>query len=324
MKKIASLLLATMLVGTVYSQNARVFETMMEGPEGIDVLETQATSMLEDAGYTILATRESGVADECTGAVRVISAVNMPAIDDLFALNARTAPYALVDRIALFEDETGVYLSTIQPASLLRTVFLDHAGVDALAASRRSHMRNALGATMDRGYGQERKKGHIGKTMGVMAGGPFNEKIGVVAEAADLTVMEAADRIVAGFDAPDMDWDMEIAYRQDVPERDLVILGVTSDEMEARSFSIVGSGSDKERKGIACAGTAYAAAYPIEIVVSEQEGRTVVESVDAMYRMKLFFEDAGKWAFMKNMTMPGSLASEVKDRLESALLSGGM
>ena len=263
MKKIASLLLATMLVGTVYSQNARVFETMMEGPAGIEVLETQATSMLEDAGYTILATRESGVADECTGAVRVISAVNMSTMDELFALNPRTAPYALVDRIALFEDETGVYFSTIQPASLLRTVFLDDAGVDALAASRRSQMRNALGATMDRGYGQDRKKGHIGKTMGVMAGGPFNEKIGVVAEAANLTVMEAADRITAGFDAPDMDWDMEIAYRLDVPERDLVIMGVTSDEMEARSFSIVGSGSDKERKEIACAGTAYAAAYPI-------------------------------------------------------------
>lgn len=324
MKKIASLLLATMLVGTVYSQNARVFETMMEGQEGIEALETQATSMLEAAGYTILATRASGVADECTGAVRVISAVNMSSQDALFDLNERTAPYALVDRISVFEDETGVYLSTIQPVSLLRTVFLDDAGVDALAAARRTQLRDALGASMERGYGQERKQGHIGKTMGVMAGGPFDEKIGVVAEAADMTVMEAADRIAAGFDAPDMDWDMEIAYRLDVPGRNLVVMGVTSDEMEARSFSIVGSGSDKERKGIACAGTAYAAAYPIEIVISEQGGRTVVESVDAMYRMKLFFEDAGKWAFMKNMTMPGSLASEIKDRLESALAAGGM
>ena len=41
-----------------------------------------------------------------------------------------------------------------------------------------------------------------------------------------------------------------------------------------------------------------------------------------MYRLKLFFEDAGKWAFMKNMTMPGSLASEIKDRLASALANG--
>lgn len=136
--------------------------------------------------------------------------------------------------------------------------------------------------------------------------------------------MEAADQIMAGFDGPDLDWGMEIAYRLDLPDRDMVVLGVTSDEMEARSFSIVGSGSDKERKDIACAGTAYAAAYPIELVVREQDGGVVVEGVDAMYRMKMFFEDAGKWAFMKNMTMPGSLASEIKSRLEAALANTGM
>jgi len=56
--------------------------------------------------------------------------------------------------------------------------------------------------------------------------------------------------------------------------------------------------------------------------VSQQDGRVLVESVDAMYRMKLFFEDAGKWAFMKNMIMPGSLAPEIKDRLASALANG--
>lgn len=78
----------------------------------------------------------------------------------------------------------------------------------------------------------------------------------------------------------------------------------------------------QDRKDIAFAGTAYAPAYPIELVVSQQDGRVLVESVDAMYRMKLFFEDAGKWAFMKNMTMPGSLASEIKDRLASALATG--
>ena len=51
-----------------------------------------------------------------------------------------------------------------------------------------------------------------------------------------------------------------------------------------------------------------------------QNGNDVeIEMVDAMFRMKMYFEDAGKWAFMKNMTMPGSLAGEIKDRVEFAL-----
>ena len=49
---------------------------------------------------------------------------------------------------------------------------------------------------------------------------------------------------------------------------------------------------------------------PLEVVLRTTADGTTVELIDAMYRMKKFFEDAGKWAFMKNMTMPGSLADE--------------
>jgi len=324
MKHITSLIAVLLLVSVSHAQSVRVFETLLQGKAGVEALTEQAVGNLEAAGYTVLAVRPSGTASECTGAVNVISAVHPDAVPTLLALNERTAPYAAVERLAVFEDETGVYLSAIHPMSLLRTVMLDDPAVDALASDRRAALRDALSASMAREYGQDRKKGHIGKTMGVMAGGPFDEKIGVVAEAGGLSVTEAADLIVAGFGTPEMDWGMEIAYRYDVQEGNVIILGVTSDEMEAKSFSIVGAGSDKDRKDLSCAGTAYAAAYPIELVVHEVDGRVLVESVDAMYRMKLFFEDAGKWAFMKNMTMPGSLASEIKGRLESALATGGM
>jgi len=30
-----------------------------------------------------------------------------------------------------------------------------------------------------------------------------------------------------------------------------------------------------------------------------------------MYRMKMYFEDAGMWAFMKNMSMPGEIEDEI-------------
>jgi len=44
-----------------------------------------------------------------------------------------------------------------------------------------------------------------------------------------------------------------------------------------------------------------------------------VYMVDVMYRMKMYFEDAGKWAFMKNMSMPGSIEEEVTEQIENGL-----
>jgi hypothetical protein len=47
-------------------------------------------------------------------------------------------------------------------------------------------------------------------------------------------------------------------------------------------------------------------------------GAVHVRFVDSMYRMKMFFEDAGKRAFMKNMGMPGSIADEVSAQAHPA------
>ena len=59
----------------------------------------------------------------------------------------------------------------------------------------------------------------------------------------------------------------------------VVVMGFTGAEMESRSFSIV----------------------------------------EQMYRRKIFFEDAGKMKFARNMTMPGSIEDEIKSMIRSAL-----
>jgi hypothetical protein len=33
--------------------------------------------------------------------------------------------------------------------------------------------------------------------------------------------------------------------------------------------------------------------------------------------MKMFFEDAGKMAFAKNMAMPGSIEDEIRDKIKA-------
>ncbi|MFT4604221.1 MAG: hypothetical protein ACI9W4_000950 [Rhodothermales bacterium] len=106
--------------------------------------------------------------------------------------------------------------------------------------------------------------------------------------------------------------------RVDLEAQQLAILGVSGSAMEAKSFDIVVAGSDRDRKNLECPGLAHAAAYPLEMVVRQNGSAVDIEFVDAMYRMKMYFEDAGKWAFMKNMTMPGSIADELKGFIREA------
>ena len=57
----------------------------------------------------------------------------------------------------------------------------------------------------------------------------------------------------------------------------------------------------------------------IDLLTATREGEAVhTRIVDSMYRMKMFFEDAGKWAFMKNMGMPGSIKEEIVAQVETA------
>jgi len=52
--------------------------------------------------------------------------------------------------------------------------------------------------------------------------------------------------------------------------------------------------------------------------VEELDG-DLARLVDTMYRMKMYFEDAGKWAFMKNMGMPGSIHDEIAAQIKAGL-----
>jgi hypothetical protein len=54
-------------------------------------------------------------------------------------------------------------------------------------------------------------------------------------------------------------------------------------------------------------------------VVARDAGGVRVRVVDTMFRMKMYFEDAGKWAFMKNMGMPGSVEDEIAAQVRAAL-----
>jgi hypothetical protein len=92
----------------------------------------------------------------------------------------------------------------------------------------------------------------------------------------------------------------------------MVILGVSGAAMEAKAFGIVGAGNDDARSSFSCPGLAYAPAFPVELVIRRDGAQVRVETIDAMFRMKMYFEDAGQMTFARNMLMPGSIADELK------------
>ena len=160
-----------------------------------------------------------------------------------------------------------------------------------------------------------RDEGYIGKTMGIIAGGRFDEKIEEEIVIPNAERADISGKIENALSQPGKEWGMHTVYHVALDEFDADIFGIAGAKVASKSFDIVGSGSDDTRGDFKCPGLAHASAYPIELVVAKEKGAIRVRMVDAMFRMKIYFEDAGKWAFMKNMGMPGSIRDEIINRI---------
>ena len=331
---IRQLFLGVLITGTTLSwatppayaggENFRVYEYVIEKAERpYEDLRNAIPERARLDGWEVLAVRDAGIQEGCNFRSTVVALVQPEFAAELMKLNPATAPYAIVDRINIFEDENGAHVSIVNPRSIYRTVFLDSPDCLQPAALHRDALRslilNATGAAGSvRPYGQKRSKGHIGRTMGVMAGGSFDSKL------KDFVVVKGGDwQSVLGktgqlFAAPESEWGLHVIYRYELPMYQVAVLGFSGDRIESKSASIVKAGSDKSRKELTCPGLAHNAAYPFEVVV-RSDGRDVhVQAVEAMFRMKMYFEDAGKMAFMKNMGMPGSIYDSLAKPLRAA------
>jgi hypothetical protein len=87
--------------------------------------------------------------------------------------------------------------------------------------------------------------------------------------------------------------------------------------MEGRAFHI--AGEKRSSDSYKFPGIDHNSAFPIEVIVYKEGGKVRVAILDGMYRMKVYFEDAGKWAFMKNMGMPGQIEGEIVEMVKANL-----
>ena len=300
-----------------------VYLDLVEASGEFDDALASVRTGIDEAGWTLLADYDAGIdRDECSYQARVFAVVS----DDYAAQvleHGTVAAFALPLRIGVFEDEDGVHVTAANPKSMNRTIVSEtefaeetEAAYDALV----SMTANIEGTRADSEYGQIRDRGLIAKTMGLIAGGPFESKVERVASARG-DVIEVADQLYDGLEdyAGDMKWETRPVYRLDLPDQGTVIIGVTGAPIESKAFGIVREGTDKSREDFECPGVAYASAFPIEIVLAQEGDEVKVYMIDAMFRMKMYFEDAGKWKFAANMKMPPSIENELRDKIEDSV-----
>jgi hypothetical protein len=90
-------------------------------------------------------------------------------------------------------------------------------------------------------------------------------------------------------------------------DKKAILFGLSRNRTEGVSFYIVGN----ETKENSCPGLDHLTAYPIEVLLMIKGDKIVVHTPRQMFRMDMYFWDAGMAAFMDHMSMPGILDESI-------------
>jgi uncharacterized protein (DUF302 family) len=308
---IITLLIALAAFGPAQGAEHGVYVKAVERAEGsFDAVVAGTEKALAGAGWEVLASYAAGVQERCGMRAHVIVIHSEDYAKQLLT-HGPWAAFALPVRVGVYENERGIHVAFANPASIVRTVLGD--GVEtALSEKTALALSGAIssgvkGTTSDAQLGQVRSKGRVGG----MGGGDFEDKVEVIHTGADRTAVR--EKVLEGIRANDKDW--KLVYAIDSGE--VSVIGLAKAATEAKAFDI--AGEKREEKDYRCPGLDHAAAFPIEVVVYAENEAAKVAILDEMYRMKVYFEDAGNWAFMKNMTMPGRIEDDVREVSTSGL-----
>jgi hypothetical protein len=298
---------AALVAGVEKTQG--VYVTLLSGLKtDVGGTAAKAESSLKAAGFEILGSFDNGVPSGCGDKARTI-VFTSPAWSSEVLSGGGDKAFGLAMRLEVYSDASGVSVAVLNPVSLLRTFY----GSDVKDASAQKAVEAvvaalaSLGAVAPKQAGQLRDTGAIGG----MGGGAFAEKIVTVLASAKPPA-EVAEALRSGI-ADLAGWHSVYAYRA---SEDVFVVGVTNARTEGRAFGIAGEKRATEKNPFP--GLDHAAAFPIEVVVAKRGDGSTVTLLKEMWRMKLYFQDAGNWAFMKNMQMPGDIQNEIEVAVRKA------
>lgn len=263
---------------------------------------------LKAAGFEVLAAYENGVPEGCKSRAMTV-VFTRPAYAEKVLSGGPDKAFALPLRLGLYEDESGLNAALMNPVSIDRTIFRGNS-MDAPAQKVVDEVIAALkpvGPTVDKQIGQLRETGEITG----MGGGAFPDKIVNVASSGK-SPAEMADALKKISDKGG--WHMVYIYKA---SDNVSIVGLTNLKTEGRAFGIAGEARASSAHRFP--GIDHAAAFPVEVVVYKKDKTATAAILKEMWRMKLYFQDAGNWAFMKNMRMPGQIEDEIQQAIKSSL-----
>jgi uncharacterized protein (DUF302 family) len=291
-----------------------VYLKVIEKAQGsFDEVSSSVETGLKKGGWQILGSHDTGVPEKCGFRSRVITFSSKEYATEILK-NGVKAAFALPLRAGIYEDDKGINIAVVNPSSINRTI-IDETEMDSFSLNTANAIVETIagsvkGNVVNKQAGQMRKRGRIGG----MGGGDFLNKIDDIGSS-DASLREVSDKVKAAILNNDKDW--KLIYSYDLSGMGAVINGVTKTVTEGKAFSI--AGEKRVSDSNICPGIDHGAAFPIEVITYKDEGQVRVVLMDGMYRMKMYFEDAGMWAFMKNMKMPGRIEKEIVDVVSSGL-----
>ena len=250
-------------------------------------------------------------------------------------------------RIGVYQDENGTHVSITNPETLTRIICndlknKDYQTVNEAAKQLKQNLRNIILSSVKGTkvsvqmppIRSEKRIRKAKKDMIMMVGPmtffkdkdqfPLLKEVTIAENAAETfeKVLSEVEQNISQFspsekDAnyhwtshPENDLKWRVACKVKLEGSNAAVLGLTRNRTEAVSFHICGMKRDKDTNTVP--GIDHLTAYPIEVVVFEEDGKIKVGTAREMFRMDLFFWDAGKMAFMKYMNMPKMLDKSIK------------
>lgn len=314
MKKLLlfSILLFSCLLHACSDQGYGTYVKVIEkAADNFELVTREVEYGLTKAGWSILNRFDSGVPAGCKFRSRVI-VFSSDEYAKTIMENGAGASFAMPLKVNVYEDETGVHVAMVNPASINRTIIhetkLDPFSIEASKSIADAIAASVRGSPVKKQAGELRDKGRIGG----YGGGDFQEKIKVIytsPDDSDAAFHETVEGVKNGLLNNNKQW--KLVYTYGLSALGPVIFGVTKPEMEGRVFKI--AGERRSSGSYMFPGIDHGAAFPIEVIVYKEGGKVKVVTLDETYRMRLYFEDAGIWAFIMNMKLPGEIEKEVAE-----------
>jgi uncharacterized protein (DUF302 family) len=299
-----------LLVSVSFAGEYGVYVKVIEGAKGsFDEVSSGVEAALKNAGWEIMAAYNSGVPEGCKFRSRVI-VFSSPVYVKSIMSNGVKAAFSLPLRAGIYEDESGINVAVVNPASINRTI-IHETKLNDLSLSTINSIVDAIAKTVPgnivkKQIGEVRSKGRVGG----MGGGDFLDKIIEIYAAqdnSDATFKSISEKVKKGILGNKKNW--KLIYTYDLSSHNAIIFGIAEAKTEGRSFKI--AGEKRASDSYKFPGIDHNTAFPIEVIVYKDADKVRVVTLDEMYRMKVYFEDAGKWAFMKNMGMPRQIEEEI-------------